>query len=449
MKYEIGLMDMYPIEGSGSDIENDPMFKVVMKEAIDHVKLEDAVYRAIRFHPLFGTQLEFDKLYYFATNNRPVRLINSIEDKRPLEFGRDSNGYPWQICWFGKEFTLEWNHGVTDANGTLAFLKSILSFYCDIKAPVVPRKIDLGPGLEPFYDRKEKGINYKVQPAGFLPNALPIYKRGYRTDCHSIKGSTEEVLRVSRENESSPAALISVILSLAIRKHLPENIRNRRVATNVAINLRKALDYETMHNCVEFIRLTYEDKHDEMGFDGAAKDFKAALDNIKIRENAVRLLSGRVTDFKTLHILPGKTLRKKAMWIIGKLLRNLDCNCELTYLGNSNMPEEVVAQVEDLRFRCWTDFGNCTIAAIDYDGSFNIDLCENYIDKGIVEDFINISKEIGINFEITEEFEYEQARFIEETEQDKTASYTADVSDEIPNVYSRVDDTKKADMPAI
>ena len=76
-------------------------------------------------------------------------------------------------------------------------------------------------------------------------------------------------------------------------------------------------------------------------------------------------------------------------------------------------------------------------------------LADDYIDKDIVADFINISKEIGINFEITEEFEYEQARFIEETEQDKTASYTADVSDEIPNVYSRVDDTKKADMPAI
>lgn len=449
MKYEIGFTDMYPIEGSGSDIENNPMLKVVMKDAIDHVKLEDAVYRAIKFHPLFGTQLEYDKLYYFATNNRPVKLINSREDMRPLDFGRDSNGYPWQICWFGKELTFEWNHGVTDANGALAFLKSVLSFYCEMESPAVPRKIDLGPGLEPFYDKNEKGINYKVQPTGFWPSSLPIYKRGFRTDCHIIKGNTEEVVRVCKENGSSPAAVLALILSMAIRKHLPENIRNRRVATNVAINLRKILDYETMHNCVDFVRLTYDDKHDDMGFSGAAKDFKAMLDLVKVHENAVKLLSDRVNEYKALHVLPTKKMRKTGMWIIGKLLRNFDCNCELTYLGNSNFPEEVIDQVEDLHFRCWTDFGNCTIAAIDYNGSFNIDLCENYVDKGIIEDFISLSREIGINFEITDEFEYEQARFIEESETDKNIADTYDPSDEIPNVYTVVKEGKKADKPAI
>ena len=415
MRYELGLMDMFPIEASGSVIENDPMYKVVLKSVVDPVRLEDAVYRAIKFHPLFGTQVEFDGRYFLSTNDRPIRLMNAKESERPKEFCRDTNGFPWQMCWWGKEITLEWCHGVTDGRGALEFFKTVLSMYCGIRFPAVPRKVDLGLGLEPFVDKKEKGVNWEKQPAGFPQSALPVMNRGYKADCHVIKGSTAELLALSKANESSPAAVLAVILSETLRKHLPEDAKNRNVATEIAVDLRKPFVYETQHNCVEFMMVTYQDKHEQMGFHEAAKDFKATLDNYRLRENTVRRVTERISEFEYFHLVPGKKLRKNVMSLIAKFLKKTDCNAELTYIGQCGFPREVLDQVEDFHFRVWPDFAGCIMAAVDFNGVFNINFAENFVEKGIAEDFAALCREKGLHFSVTDAFEFEQGQFIEET----------------------------------
>lgn len=419
MRYELGLMDMYPIEASGSVVENDPMFKAVLKEDVDPVKLEDAVYRALRFHPLFGTQVEFDGMYYLTTNNRPIRLINAKEADRPKQFGRSTNGFPWQMCWSGREITLEWCHGVTDGKGALDFLTTVLSMYCGVKYPDVPRHVDLGLGLEPFFDRKEKGIGWKEQPSGFPADALPLIHRGYKAECHVIKGSTAQLLKTAKENGGSPVAVLAILLSKAIRKHLPQELRNRNVATEVAVDLRKAFGYETQHNCVEFMKLTYQDRHDEMGFSAAVRDFKAVLDHDRIRENVVRRVTERIMEFRLINRIPGRTPRKKAMALLAKLLKRVDCNADLTYIGRCAFPQEVLDQIEDFHFRVWPDFGGCIMAAIDFNGVFNINFSENFYEKGIAEDFVQLCREHGMDFAVTDCFEFEQGQFIEETAKDR------------------------------
>lgn len=415
MRYDLGLMDMYPIEASGTTIENDPMFKITLKSKIDPVVLEDAVYRAIRFHPLFGTQVRFDDVYYLQTNNRPVKLVHAKDSSRPLDFCKNTNGYPWQLCWYDRTITFEWCHGVTDGRGALDFLKTMLSIYCGMKFPVVPRKIMLGPGLEPFVDSKEKGIGYKMEPAGFSKRTLPVYKRGYKTDCHVLSADTKEIIDLSHKTGSSPSVVLSVLLSQAIRKHLPANASNRNVACNVVMDLRKCFVYETMHNCAEYKRITYQDKHDSMSFKEICADYKAILDHARIRENVVRMVTERIASFRALHYVHSKGIRHAAMHVIARLLKDSDCNCVLTYLGKTDFPEEVNAQIEDFQFRVWHDFGECILAAVDFNGTFKINICENYIEKGIVEDFIELCAEQGIYWNYLESTEYEQGHFVEES----------------------------------
>ena len=418
MKYELGILDSYLIEAAGTPTENEPMLKVAMKENIDHVRLEDAVYRAIKFHPLFGTQVGFDRTYFLETNNRPLKLIHAKESERPLQFGRSTNGYPWQLCWSGKELTFEWSHGVTDANGALDFLRTILSMYCGIEFPNVPRKVDLGLGFEPFIDRKQKGKDIMKQPAGFRPGAIPHYKRGYKTDCYTISGSTAQLLSVSKACGSSPAAVLTLLLAKAIRMQLPENLSNKNVATNLALDLRKPFLYETMHNCVEFMRVTYQDKHEEMGFAAAARDLKAIMDNARVYENSVKTVTDRVKELSLINLLPGKKARREAVRLVGQFYKELTCNCELTYLGQCKFPKEVLEQVEDLHFRVWHDFGECIISAIDFAGTFNIDFSVNYLDQHVVEDFLALCHENGLDFALTGKQIYIQAGFVEETEKE-------------------------------
>lgn len=415
MRYNLGLMDQYPIEAAGSTIENNPMYRVIFKHAIDPIKLEDAFKKAIVYYPLFGTEVAFDSKYYLRTNERPLKIIEAKEEDRPKNFGKNTNGYPWQCCIDGRNMTFEWLHGVSDGVGALHFLKQVLLIYFGYPAKEANAKFLVAPGLEPFFDQKEKGIDFSEDPEGFSFKEFPAHKnRGYRTDSYSLRADTSEILKLAKTTQSSVAPIITVLFSMAIRKHLPLKMKNRNVACNVVLDLRRPLNYETMHNCVEYKRITYTDLHESMSFTSVVQEYKEVLDKARIVQNVVRIITDRVKLFLMYHIFPSKKWVKFCVKMVGKILKDIDCNFVMTYPGKIDLPDEVMEKIENIDFKVWHDFGECIIAAVDFNGMFNLNISENFVEKGIVEDFIEISRSYGIHWEMIAKGEFEQAHFEEE-----------------------------------
>ena len=83
-----------------------------------------------------------------------------------------------------------------------------------------------------LYDKKEKGLPQKKQAKGFKAKHMPYMKRGYKTDCHILKVPMKEVLSVSKKNDSSPAAVLPPLFSMAMRKNLSKKIKNRKTKAN-------------------------------------------------------------------------------------------------------------------------------------------------------------------------------------------------------------------------
>ena len=102
-------------------------------------------------------------------------------------------------------------------------------------------------------------------------------------------------------------------------------------------------------------------------------------------------------------------LQKLLANIVAKSMKHTDSNFVLTYLGKVDFSEEVMKGICDFSFRSWTDFGECNLAAVDFGGTLVLTICENFYNKEIIKDFINICNEKGIHFEIEREYEYEQA----------------------------------------
>lgn len=413
MRYNLGYMDKYPIEAAGSRIENNPMYRFVFKEPIEPIILEEAFYKAMEMFPLFKTRVKFDKEYFLETNDKQIKLIKAKEEERPLVFGFNTNDYPWQCCYYENKMTFEWLHGVSDGVGAFDFLRQVLIFYFDIDKEIPNKTYLVGPGLEPFFDKTEKGINYKVDPSGFSFKDFPAIKRGYKTDCHRLIADTKDVISVARICDSSVASIITILFSKAIRMHLPENIKNKNVACNLVLDLRRPLNYKTMHNCVEYKRITYQDKHEQMSFREIAKEYKKILDNARLVPNIVKTITDRVASLRLYHFIKNKRFMKFAAKIVGIVLKDRDCNFVVTYPGKINLPKDVIERIEDIDFKVWHDFGECIIACVDYNGNFNVNISENFVEKGIVEDFIKISENIGIHFKELETEVYEQAHFEE------------------------------------
>jgi len=406
-------MDKYPIEAAGSRIENNPMYRVIFKSPIDPIKLEDSINKALDYFPLFKSKVLFDKEYYLETNNKPLVIRNIDEDNRPKTFGRNTNDYPWAICYFENKLTFEWLHGVSDGVGALKFLSHILLEYFEVDKKPTDKYL-VGPGLEPFFDSNEKGIDFRADPEGFsFKEFKKIKNRGYKTDSHELRCDTQEILNLAKTTGSSIAPIITILFSQALRKHLPQTMKNRDVACNVVLDLRRPLNYETMHNCVEYKRITYTDKYDDMSFTSVAKEYKAILDNARLLPNVVRIITERVKDFELCHMFKNKFIIKTLFKIVGLLLKDKDCNFVVTYPGKIVLPGKVKNKIENIDFKVWHDFGECIIACVDYNGKFNLNISENYMEKGVVEDFIELSSKLGIHWQYLKTSVFEQAHFEE------------------------------------
>ena len=126
-------------------------------------------------------------------------------------------------------------------------------------------------------------------------------------------------------------------------------------------------------------------------------------------ENIVREATKMVDTIKALVSIKPRFLQKALVNIVVKSMKHTDSNFVFTYLGKMDLGEEVMKGINDFSFRSWTDFGECNLAAADFGGTLVLNICENFYNKGIIKDFVDVCNEKGIHFEIDSEYEYEQA----------------------------------------
>lgn len=402
------MMDLYPIVCNKTEIENNPFLQAELRENADEKKLYEAVRAALVRYPLFACTMKYDKTYYLETNDRDFVLRNKAPEERPMEFGDNTNGYLWQLCFYEKTVCFEWCHAVTDGKGGLEFFCAVLCSYFGVE-PVTAALTSTELGLESICDKQEKGIAQKKQPAGFRAADLPYIRRGYKTDCHELRAPIQQVLSVSKKNDASPASVLPPLFSMALRKHLAPGAKNRNVTCNMPIDCRGIMKKPIMHNFIEAKVITYVDKYDALDFALTSTVYRALLDLAVQPENVVREATEKVSLLKPLTGIRPKWVRKPIIRVIAKVLKHSDSNFTFTYVGKLVLPEAVMAGISDFCFRSWPDFGECNIAAVDVNGTLVLNICENYADKQIVPDFIALCRENGIDFTETRCFPFEQA----------------------------------------
>lgn len=405
-RYSLGVMDAFPIAINKTCIENSPFFKVEFVEKVDVERLYDAVKCALKEHPLFACTIVYDKKYYLEEHDKEFRFYHASEENRPLVYGDATNGFLWQICYDDHHVIFEWYHAISDGRGGYEFFASVLSHYFHVERPV---ELHLDLGLESLYDKKEKGIPQKKQPQGFKAKHMPYMKRGYKTDCHILKAPMKEILSVAKKNDSSPAAVLPPLFSMAMRKNLSEKIKNRNVCCNIIIDCRAPMKFKTMHNCVVTKKITYIDQYDQLDFPLVSTIYRSLIDLAVQPENIVCEATKMVNTIQPLIGVKPRFLQKALVNIITKSMKHTDSNFVLTYLGKMDLGEEVMRGISDFSFRSWTDFGECNLAAVDFGGTLVLNICENFYNKNVVKDFIAICQGMGIHFEIEREYAYEQA----------------------------------------
>ena len=406
MKYQMGVMDTYPISANKTSMENNPFFQVKLKERVSAERLHTAVKQALSEHPLFACTLRYKKKYYLETNEKNFLLIHASEENRPLAFGDATNGFLWQMCYDEYSISFEWCHAISDGKGAFAFFSSVLCHYFGVDIPVEPA---LELGLESIYNSTETGVPEKKQAKGFAANSLPFLKRGYQTDCHILKAPMSEVLAVAKKNDSSPAAVLMPLVSMALRKHINPKAKNKNVRCSVVIDCRGPMGFQTMHNCIISKNITYVDRYDAMDFALVSTVYRSLLDLAVRPENIVKAATEFIDTVGPLVSVKPIFLQKILAKVAFGVMKHSECNFVFTYLGKIDLPNEVMSELADFNFRSWPDFSECNVAAIDFGGTLILNICENFQDKQIIPDLIDICSTVGIHFETEDTLSFEQA----------------------------------------
>lgn len=410
MRYELGNMDKYPLAVMETVMENASFFKASLDEDVDEQRLYQSIKIALEYHPLFKCKLSYDKQYYLEDNDADeLKIFNVDTDNRPKEFGKNTNGYLFQVCYFKNTISLEWCHAVTDGRGAIRFLSTILDAYFQVDLPEIPKEFPLKLGFESIYDESVKSFGQIKQPKGFKAKDLKVIKNGYKCTSHVLKVQTADIMKVAKKFDTTPSAIVVPLFSRAIREHLPKNIKNRNVSCGIVVDCRAPMKMDTMHNFINTKVITYQDKFDEFDLQKISTIYRGILDLYVQPENIISSCTEmkKSTDF--LYNMRPRFIQKFLMKIVGKIVKRTMNNIGFTYLGRVPFSEKVKSHLIDFNFRSWPDIGDCVIAAVDLNGILIIDICENYYDKGIIDSFIKICKDNDIDIKVCEENIFEQA----------------------------------------
>lgn len=405
-RYELDTMDIYSIAVNKTTMENASFFAIELDENVDEKKLVSSIEKAIEFNPLFGCKIvDKNKKSYLEKNNKPIIVFNVKEEERPKVFVNGTNGYCFQIAYYENHLTFEWCHIITDGAGAVAFLYDLLNAYFGRYSSPSKDEFDTDVYLKDLINKKVKPIGRGKEPKGFNNKYLPVEKRGYKCMTHIVKIPTEDIVKISKRAESTPAAVFVPLLSRAIRKNLPNNIKNRNVSCSVMIDVRNRLKVHTMHNAAIGKVLTYTDSMDKYDFDTVSTCYRGMLDLALQEENLIYNLTDTASSIDLL-----LTLRKfKLTKPVASIIKNSMNNIVFTYIARFNFDEVVKRHIKKINARSWPDIGNLVLALVDFNGTFTLNITENYKNKNIMQDFLNELKEHDIRYEYEEPFLFEQA----------------------------------------
>lgn len=407
MIYELTFKDKIMRGLIGSRAEINPRQVVKLKEKIDPEKLKQAVKGAIEYCPLLGCTMRYNKRYYLETIDAPMPVYELSEKDEPLTIGKDTNGYRFYVGYKENTFFISFCHAVTDGGGITLFYQALLHLYFGMPVPSYINPEDANLAMEDFLDENAEGFVKRKQPKGFRRGAIPYNKdRQDVSDAFVISAPTASILAASKKANASPATIIAPIFCRALRAHMNPGTKNRNVSMIMPIDARRSLNCNTQHNGVADARLTYIDKMDRMDLDTVSTVYRGMLDLAAQPESVMETINKLKKQYGSLLDLPKCFLSDAVYRTAGNIGRQKETNTVLSYLGKANLPREIIDKIECIYFLSWPQFGDSNIIANDFNGTMYICMTTNYKDKNVVRTFMNLCRDLNIDWKMEDSFEY-------------------------------------------
>ena len=291
--------------------QRDPrVFRIscTLNEEIDPDTLNEALRNTAQEWPQFQVTLHRGLFWHYfeSTDQLPTAQPETKAPCAPLYTPERRNKLIYRVTYFGARINLEMFHAITDGNGGLLYLKSIVRNYLALRHPGemenVPSPNSASAGdmaqdsFRNFYEgtkRKKPAKKPKVyRPHGFLPYSQLQFFEGHL--------SSKQVLERSHALGVSMTSYLGASFMLAIYHDMPALERKKPICISLPVNLRNYYPSETARNFFNSVciahTLTPEDT-----LETVAPVFDAKLKEVLKPEN----IRAQMDAYEKLEHIPG------------------------------------------------------------------------------------------------------------------------------------------------
>ncbi|MBQ9069907.1 MAG: alpha/beta hydrolase fold domain-containing protein [Clostridia bacterium] len=380
-------------------------------ESIDREVMQTALDVTVRRFPSIAVRVKTGVFWYYLEE---IPKTPEILDEKPYPLARmpfrDIRKCAFRVLIYDKRIAVEFFHALTDGNGGLVFLKTLVSEYIYQKYSV---KVPTGDGIldrleEPSEDEMEDSF---VKYAGDVPasradtNAYRVLGKreedGFKTNTTFIIDSSEIVKEAKKYGVTVTAYIVSAFIVAMIRvqdKKVFRRKKHKPIKVLVPVNLRKMFPSKTLRNFILYATPGVDPRLGDYTFPEICEIVKNQMKLEITEKHMASMIATNVNSEKNpiIKVIP-LFLKNVVMKLIFTAVGERKSCFSFSNLGVVNVPEEFLRYVERLDFV----IGNQASApyntsALTYGGKMYLNVIRNISEPVFEPEIHAILDELGI-----------------------------------------------------
>ena len=388
MNYNIGkklLSERFYLTWAGEEMSWTVRMTLKMRDSVDGDLLRQAVEQARQRYPYYQVKLDVKKddagTEYFVYEDNSEPWVVSEGEKPVQLIGPESNHHLLAFCYWDDCIAIDFFHCLTDGTGAYNILRTLLYEYCN-------RRYDVALSRANVRVVSDRCINLTTQAKTALNEAVETV---------NILVEEQEMMKYVSSGDTSPATLVSLLLTRAIARLHPDMTEGVPMVA-LAINQRPALGCpQAGQTMAGSLRLTLNDEMRGMDLELQQTIFRGM---VALQSNEDNVIEGFWQTQNTQDMfekVPTLEGRHQAMAKAFSVALSAASAC-VSYVGKANLGA-AEQYVSEMYTEVYTPYA-LTIEMSAVNGTFCISLMQRFADDTYLDAFLDELRQIGISYRI-------------------------------------------------
>lgn len=385
---------------------------MTLNEEVDPVTLQSALDVTARRFPSISVRIRRGAFWYYLEeiSTAPRVIADSSYPLTRMPFD-DIRKCAFRVLYYKKRISVEFFHALTDGNGGMVFLKSLVAEYIEQRyGAVIPSKMGVLNRLEQPTEREledsflknadGKRMSRKEEPAFHLQGTPET--DGYKNIVTGII-ETEPLLKLAKEHKATLTAFLASVMMKAIcniqARKVPKVSKRRAVKVLIPVNLRKFFDSETLRNFVLYITPGIDPALGDYTLDEIIKSVQAQM-NYELTAKRMKMRIAKNVHSEKIFILKIMPLFIKniAMKAVFNAIGERASCLTMSNLGVVTVPDEMAEHVSRMDFTLGVQAAapnNCGV--ISYGGKLYINFIRDTKEPELEHEFFTLLRSMGVH----------------------------------------------------